>query len=70
MESTALVSQSRVSWSWGPPKARLTVPTPGISVTAWEASGQFTDVTAEMGARRNQVVVKARVLRPAPKSKR
>lgn len=39
-------------------------------VTAWEASGQFTEVTAEMGAQRDQVVVKARVLRAAPKGKR
>ena len=40
---------------------------PSAIVTAWEASGQFTDVTAEMGAQRNQVVVKARVLRSKPK---
>lgn len=43
---------------------------PRAIVTAWEASGQFSDVTAEMGAQRNQVVVKARVLRPTSKAKR
>ena len=43
---------------------------PSAIVTAWEASGQFTDVTAEMGAQRNQVVVKARVLRSEPKAGR
>ena len=43
---------------------------PSAIVTAWEASGQFTDVTAEMGAQRNQVVVKARVLRSKPKAGR
>lgn len=40
---------------------------PSAIVTAWEASGQFTDVTAEMGAQRNQVIVKARVLRSKTK---
>ena len=43
---------------------------PRAIVTAWEGSGQFSEVTAEMGAQRNQVVVKARVLRPTAKAKR
>ncbi len=43
---------------------------PSAIVTAWEGSGQFSEVTAEMGAQRNQVVVKALVLRPATKVKR
>ena len=50
--------------------ARMMNPDPRAIVTAWEASGQFSDVTAEMGAQRNQVVVKARVVRPAAKGKR
>ena len=67
----------RGSWQlveWKMPDAnnlQLTIdmPTadPSAIVTAWEASGQFTDVTAEMGAQRNQVVVKARVLRSKSK---
>ncbi len=43
---------------------------PSAIVTAWEASGQFTDVTAEMGAQRNQVIVKARILRSKPRAAR
>ena len=50
--------------------ARMPSADPRAIVTAWEASGQFTDVTAEMGSQPNQVVVKARVLRPAPRAKR
>lgn len=43
---------------------------PRAIVKAWEASGQFSDVTAEMGTQPNQVVVKARVLRMTPKARR
>ncbi len=43
---------------------------PRAIVTAWEGSGQFTGVTAEMGSKPNQVVVKARVLRSDAKAKR
>ncbi len=43
---------------------------PSAIVTAWEASGQFTDVTAEMGAQSNQVIVNARVLRSMPRGSR
>jgi len=50
--------------------ASMANPDPSAIVTAWEASGQFTEVTAEMGAQRNQVVVKARVLRASKKVKR
>lgn len=63
--------------SWNMPDAdnlRLTatMPTadPSAIVTAWERSGQFTDVTAEMGSQPNEVIVKARVLRPASKAAR
>jgi len=38
---------------------------PSAIVKAWEASGQFRDVTAEMSTQRDQVVIKARVMRAA-----
>lgn len=41
---------------------------PSAIVKAWEASGQFRDVTAEMGTQRDQVVIKARVVRLAKKT--
>ena len=50
--------------------ANMPTADPRAIVTAWEGSGQFTDVTAEMGTQRNQIVVKARVLRPAIKRAR
>jgi hypothetical protein len=50
--------------------ANMPAADPRAIVTAWEASGQFADVTAEMGAQRNQVVVKARVLRATQKARR
>jgi len=42
--------------------AQMTNPDPRAIVTAWEASGRFTEVTAELGRQANGVVVKARVL--------
>lgn len=50
--------------------ANMPTADPSAIVTAWEASGQFRDVTAEMGAQPNQVVVKARVMRSKPKAGR
>lgn len=50
--------------------AKMPTADPRAIVTAWEASGQFTEVTAEMGTQPGQVVVKARVLRSMPKGKR
>ena len=42
---------------------------PRAIVTAWERSGQFSDVTAEVGGQK-QVVVKARVVRQSARGKR
>lgn len=50
--------------------AKMPAADPRAIVTAWEASGQFTEVTAEMGGQPDQVVVKARVLRATPTGKR
>lgn len=43
---------------------------PRAIVTAWEGSGQFSEVTAEMSGQPNQVLVKARVLRSSAKVRR
>lgn len=37
-------------------------PDPRAIVKAWEASGRFTEVTADLGRQPNVVVVKARIL--------
>lgn len=51
--------------------ARMDNPDPRAIVTAWEASKRFSGVTAEIaGARQDSVVVKARVLAPAPAPQR
>lgn len=45
--------------------ARMANPDPRAIVTAWEASKRFADVTAELGQKRDTVVIKARILRLA-----
>lgn len=63
---------------WRMPDAQtlqLTASMPGADpraiVKAWEDSGRFADITAELGPRKDQVRVKARVLPPAaPKQPR
>ncbi len=47
--------------------AKMPTADPRAIVTAWEGSGQFSDVTAALGAQPDQVVVKARVVRAKPK---
>ena len=42
--------------------AQMRNPDPRAIVTAWEASGRFTEVTAELAGRADGVVVKARIL--------
>ena len=48
--------------------ARMQNPDPRAIVSAWEASGRFADVTAELGKQPGSVVVKAHVLRKSAKS--
>lgn len=48
--------------------AQMVNPDPSAIVTAWEGSGRFTEVTAELGRPQNSVVVKARILPAARKA--
>ena len=43
--------------------ARMANPDPRAIVSAWEGSGRFSAVTAEIGRQPDSVVVKARILR-------
>ena len=42
---------------------RMPNPDPRAIVQAWESSGHFTDVTAELGRKPDELTVKAKVLR-------
>ena len=44
--------------------AQMINPDPRAIVKAWEASGRFTEVTADLGRQPNVIVVKARILPP------
>lgn len=44
--------------------AQMINPNPSAIVKAWEASGRFTEVTADLSRQSNTVVVKARILPP------
>ena len=69
-----MISVSLVEWKMADAdNLQLTANMPNADpraiVTAWERSGQFSDVTAEVGGQK-QVVVKARVVRQSARGKR